>query len=43
MKDVNVLFDTAPGIRPKDTNNGKGIKVRSSFNSGKKRIGGTRL
>jgi hypothetical protein len=43
MRDVNVLFDTAPGIRPKDTNNGKGIQVRSSFNSGKKRIGGTRL
>ena len=43
MEDVDVLFDTAPAIKPKDANNGKGVAVRSSFTRTKKRIGGTRL
>lgn len=43
MHDIDVFFDKSPGIKPKDTHNGKGVAVRATFSRSKKRIGGTRL
>lgn len=43
MKDPEVIFDTAPAIKPEKNAKGKSIAVRSSLTPGKKRIGGTRL
>jgi len=42
MKPISIFFDKASPIK-KENNQGKSVAVRSSFNSGKKRIGGTRL
>lgn len=44
MKDIKIAFSSASPMADNAINSGLGKKsVRASFNTGKKRIGGTRL